>query len=146
MNENTYVTIMQFQSLCFDETVNFGEKIGRSLEGGEVLILSGVLGSGKTAFTKGVARALGVEETVTSPSFSIMNRYEGTVLLFHFDFYRIDSVSEMEDLLEDYVYRMDGVTVIEWGEDVCTALDEYYFVRFDIENGARKIAVERIKR
>jgi len=137
---------MQFRSLCFDDTVEFGENIGNTLKGGEVLVLSGVLGSGKTAFTKGVARALGVEETVTSPSFSIMNRYEGTVLLFHFDFYRIDSVSEMEDLLEDYLYRMDGVTVIEWGEDVCPTLDEYYFVRFEIENGARKIAVERIKR
>jgi tRNA threonylcarbamoyladenosine biosynthesis protein TsaE len=146
MNENTYVTLMQFRSLCFDDTVNFGENIGHTLKGGEVLILSGVLGSGKTAFTKGVAKALGVEETVTSPSFSILNRYEGTVLLFHFDFYRIDSVSEMEDLLEDYLYRKDGVTVIEWGEDVCTTLDEYYFVRFEIENGARKIAVERIKR
>jgi tRNA threonylcarbamoyladenosine biosynthesis protein TsaE len=141
--ENKYFTLMQFRSLSFEDTVNFGEKIGRSLKGGEVLILSGVLGSGKTAFTKGVARALRVEDPVTSPSFSILNLYGGTVRLFHFDFYRIDSLSEMEDLLEDYIYRTDGVTVIEWGEDVCTTLDEYYFVRFEIKGGSRTITVER---
>jgi len=137
---------MQFRSLSFEDTVEFGEKIGRSLKGGEVLILSGVLGSGKTAFTKGIARALCIEETVTSPSFSILNMYEGTILLFHFDFYRIDSLSEMEDLLEDYIYRLDGVTVIEWGEEVRSTLDEYYFVRFEIEDGARTITVERVER
>ncbi len=135
---------MHFRSLSFEDTVDFGEKVGRSLKGGEVLILSGVLGSGKTAFTKGVARALSVEESVTSPSFSILNLYEGTVLLFHFDFYRVNSLSEMEDLLEDYIYRTDGVTVIEWGEGVRTTLDEYYFVHFEIEDGARAITVERI--
>jgi tRNA threonylcarbamoyladenosine biosynthesis protein TsaE len=135
---------MQFRSLSFEDTVEFGEKIGRSLKGGEVLILSGVLGSGKTAFTKGIARALRIEETVTSPSFSILNMYEGTIQLFHFDFYRIDSLSEMEDLLEDYIYRMDGVTVIEWGEELRSMLDEYYIVRFEIEDGARTITVERV--
>ena len=137
---------MQFRSLSFEDTVEFGEKIGRSLKGGEVLILSGVLGSGKTAFTKGIARALRIEETVTSPSFSILNMYEGTIQLFHFDFYRIDSLSEMEDLLEDYIYRLDGVTVIEWGEELRSMLDEYYIVRFEIEDGARTITVERVER
>ena len=91
---------MQFHSRSFDSTVKYGKKLGRSLRGGEVVVLSGALGSGKTAFTKGIALGIGIRDTVTSPSFSILNEYKGEIDLYHFDFYRIGDSTEMEDLLD----------------------------------------------
>ena len=134
---------MQFHSHSFDDTVECGKKFGCSLKGGEVIILSGELGSGKTAFAKGIALALGIYETVTSPSFSILNEYSGHINLFHFDFYRLEDESEIEDLLEDYVYRKGGVTVIEWGEKILEKLQIYILIQFRFINTARLITIKR---
>jgi tRNA threonylcarbamoyladenosine biosynthesis protein TsaE len=134
---------MQFQSQSFEDTVKFGEKLGCSLRGGEVIILSGVLGSGKTAFTKGIALGIGIRETVTSPSFSILNEYKGEIDLYHFDFYRIDDSTEMEDLFEDYIYKDRGVVVIEWGDSILQSIQEYIYIQFKLTDSGRVISIER---
>jgi tRNA threonylcarbamoyladenosine biosynthesis protein TsaE len=132
-----------FISKSIDETIRYGENIGRSLEGGEVLVLSGQLGSGKTVLAKGIAAGLGVQDTVTSPSFAILNVYRGRVDLYHFDFYRLEDPSEMEEMLEDYAYRRDGVALIEWGERVLARLGEYVIIRFQVCSTHRLITLER---
>jgi tRNA threonylcarbamoyladenosine biosynthesis protein TsaE len=132
-----------FISKTLDDTIRFGESMGGSLKGGEVLILSGQLGSGKTVLAKGIAAGLGVRETVTSPSFAILNVYRGRVDLYHFDFYRLDDQAEMEEMLEDYAYRPDGVAVIEWGERILARLGECVIIRFQVFDTHRLITLER---
>lgn len=100
------------------ETVEFGRKIAAFLREGDVLALIGELGSGKTWLTKGIALGLGVSPhmVVTSPSFALVNEYEGRCLLYHMDVYRLQSVSEFIDAgLEEYLYS-GGVAVMEWAD------------------------------
>ena len=130
-------------SSSFEDTVNYGKSFGETLSGGEVIVLTGVLGSGKTSFTKGIAEALLIPDVVTSPSFAIMNEYKGRLLLFHFDFYRIEDPDEMEDLLEDYAYRPDAVSVIEWGERVSERLELFVRVSFTLNDTDRHISIAR---
>ncbi|HEX2946013.1 MAG TPA: tRNA (adenosine(37)-N6)-threonylcarbamoyltransferase complex ATPase subunit type 1 TsaE [Clostridia bacterium] len=98
------------------ETAAFGRKLGRILQKGDTVCLSGDLGTGKTAFTGGIAQSLGINEYITSPTFTIINEYEGKLPLYHFDVYRIGDAGEMiETGFDDYIGG-DGVTVIEWAE------------------------------
>lgn len=105
-----------------DETRSLARALAGRLVVGDVLVLAGDLGAGKTAFTQGLARGLGVDEPVTSPTFTIASRYDGDELvLHHLDVYRLDDVAETLDL--DLPDLMDsGVTVIEWGEQILDAL------------------------
>jgi tRNA threonylcarbamoyladenosine biosynthesis protein TsaE len=135
--------VMTFRSRSYDETVSRGRELGESLRGGVVVLLSGPLGSGKTAFTKGIALGLGIDELVTSPSFSIMNEYGGDIVLRHFDFYRLADPVEMEELLRDYLYRQDTVCVVEWGEPLANRLWPYTLVLFKIVEDGRLITVRR---
>ena len=99
-------------------TVDVGRKLGALLHGGDVIALSGELGSGKTWFTKGMALGLGVSPhmVVTSPSFALMNEYEGEIPLFHMDVYRLDKVSDFLDTgLEEYLHG-EGVVAMEWSD------------------------------
>jgi tRNA threonylcarbamoyladenosine biosynthesis protein TsaE len=132
-----------YRSSRIEDTINFGKKIGKTLKGGEVILLTGVLGSGKTVITKGIAQALDIKSIVTSPSFAIMNEYDGRLWLYHFDFYRIEDRQEMEDLLEDYMFRKDGVSVIEWGEKVEVGLESYIRIDIAIDDLCRIIKIER---
>ncbi|MGD9933459.1 MAG: tRNA (adenosine(37)-N6)-threonylcarbamoyltransferase complex ATPase subunit type 1 TsaE [Dehalococcoidia bacterium] len=98
-----------------EQTRALGERIGRSLKRGDVLLLSGDLGTGKTCLTQGIGRGLDCKGNVNSPSYVLMNEYEGRETLFHADLYRIEDVEELDDLgLWDYAER--GVLVIEWPE------------------------------
>ena len=100
-----------------EETIALGEKIGRSLEAGDVLVLTGDLGAGKTQLTKGIAAGMGVVGDVTSPTFTIEMVYEGAeMLLYHFDLYRLDDPDQLEDTGIFDVLGADGVCSIEWGE------------------------------
>ena len=99
------------------ETEELARKIASEIKGGEVLLLNGTLGAGKTTFTKGFAKALGVEKTVVSPTFTIIKEYEGTALtLYHIDMYRIEDEDEIYELGIEELYRSDSVTVIEWNK------------------------------
>jgi tRNA threonylcarbamoyladenosine biosynthesis protein TsaE len=105
-----------------EETESLGAALGRRLHPGTVLAYRGDLGMGKTAFTRGLARGLGVTCRVTSPTFTIVNEYEGSIPLFHFDMYRLSSSDELFDIgWEDYLAR-GGVCAVEWSERVTDAL------------------------
>ena len=107
------------------ETEELGARLARRLEPGAVVAFTGDLGAGKTAFTRGLARGLGIPDRVTSPTFTIVNEYEGGRLpLFHFDMYRLASSEELFDIgWEDYLVR-GGVCAVEWSENVSDALEE----------------------
>jgi tRNA threonylcarbamoyladenosine biosynthesis protein TsaE len=104
------------------ETRALGERLGALLRRGDVVVLAGDLGAGKTTFVQGVAVALGVDERVTSPTFTIVHQYEGRLPLVHVDVYRLDRLGELYDLgLEDLADGA-GAMVIEWGDVVAQAL------------------------
>ncbi len=101
-----------------EDTIKVGEALGRSLKPGDVVALKGELGAGKTVLVKGIANGLDVNGEPNSPTFVIMNAYEGRIPLYHFDFYRVSGVSELEGIgYEDYFYGA-GVTVVEWADRV----------------------------
>ena len=101
------------------ETFSLGKKLGKQLAGGEILLLSGALGAGKTIFVKGIAAALGIDpDEVTSPSFTLVNPYAGRLPLFHIDLYRLDqgaSAAHAVDL-DELLGNEHAVIVIEWAE------------------------------
>ena len=125
---------MQFVSHSTQETEQFGEEVAKSLRGGDVLAFTGSLGMGKTAFTRGLARGLGCRGRVTSPTFTIVNEYDGKTPLFHFDMYRLGSSDELFDIGWDDYRARDGVCAVEWSERVSDALpDDTIYV--DIARG-----------
>ena len=117
------------------ETEELGCRLGQALQPGTVIAYTGDLGAGKTAFTRGLARGLEVPDRVTSPTFTIVNEYEGGRLpLFHFDMYRLGGSDELFDIgWEDYLAR-NGVCAVEWSENVEDALEEDT-IRIDIRRG-----------
>jgi tRNA threonylcarbamoyladenosine biosynthesis protein TsaE len=126
------------------ETVKLGRRVGRVLKRGTVISLEGSLGAGKTTLVKGIALSLDIQEEVTSPSFTIMSVYEGSIPLYHIDLYRIETDEELDNLgLEDFLAD-DGVAVIEWGEKARAVYPEHTVrILFDImKNGNRKIKLE----
>ena len=106
------------------ETEDLGARLAEALDAGRVVAFTGDLGAGKTAFVSGMARALGVEERVTSPTFTIVNEYEGGRLpLFHFDMYRLGDANELFHIgWEDYLAR-GGICAVEWSENVAEAIE-----------------------
>lgn len=144
MNEN----ILSVDSFCAADTFEFGRLMGAKIEPKAVICLSGDLGTGKTVFSKGFAKGLGIDEPVVSPTFTILQEYrEGRLPLFHFDTYRIDDPEEMDEIgFDDYLYG-DGVCLIEWAEKVETLLpDKFYRVYIEKQpqkgNDYRKITLE----
>ena len=117
------------------ETERLGFLLGRSLKPGTVIAYTGDLGAGKTAFTRGLAQGLEIPERITSPTFTIVNEYEGGRLpLFHFDMYRLGSSDELFDIgWEDYLVG-GGVCAVEWSENVDDILDADT-IRIDIRRG-----------
>jgi len=103
------------------ETFEIGERVGEQLSGGEIILLSGPLGAGKTLFVKGIAQALGLDaEGVTSPSFTLVNPHQGRLLLYHIDLYRLDegaSAAHAVDL-DEIVTDEKAVVIIEWAERI----------------------------
>ena len=97
------------------ETMNVGREIASGLKRGDVIYLSGELGSGKTVFVKGICQGLGVKERVTSSSFVIATEYRGKILVSHVDLYRLDDKSIADLPIDEYIFN-DGVTIIEWAD------------------------------
>ena len=113
---------MEYLSHSPEETEHIGEMLGRRLRPGTVVAYRGGLGMGKTACTRGLARGLGCAGRVTSPTFTIVNEYDGATPLFHFDMYRLGSSDELFDIgWEDYLTR-GGVCAVEWSERVDDAM------------------------
>jgi tRNA threonylcarbamoyladenosine biosynthesis protein TsaE len=99
-----------------DVTHTLGERLGRLLQSGDVVLLTGNLGAGKTAFTQGIAQGLGVVGPVSSPTFTLLKEYTGRIPLYHFDLYRIEDPAELDALGFDDYFFGDGVAVVEWAE------------------------------
>lgn len=100
------------------ETANIAKAFAKTLNGGDVITLNGDLGVGKTAFVQGLIKALGVDDAISSPTFTIVNCYEGEKPIYHFDVYRIEDCDEMFEIgFEEYVYS-DGITIIEWAQNI----------------------------
>lgn len=134
-----------------EETFQLGEELGRKAVPGQVFTLTGDLGVGKTVFTQGLAKGLGIEEPVNSPTFTIVQVYEeGRLPFYHFDVYRIGDVEEMEEVgFDDYVMG-EGVSLIEWADLIEEILPEKRTeirIEKDFEQGFdyRKITVEKLE-
>ena len=127
-----------------EETRALGEKLASRLRAGDVVILEGELGAGKSELARGIARGLGVTETVTSPSFTILNVYEsGRCPLYHFDWYRLESEEELYELGMDEYLGGDGIAVVEWAERCPDAVPENVLrIRLEVTGGeSRRITV-----
>jgi tRNA threonylcarbamoyladenosine biosynthesis protein TsaE len=110
------------------ETLERASRLGRKLKGGELIALEGELGAGKTHFVKGLAAGLGAEETVTSPTFTLINIYEGKIPLAHFDVYRLPTPQAIEELgFEEFFYG-PGVTAVEWSDLIKSYLPSQYLL------------------
>ena len=115
---------MKYISQSLEDTQKIAAEFAKTLKKGDVLCMYGDLGAGKTAFVQGLAKGLGIEEHVTSPTFTIVNEYVGVMPLYHFDVYRIADSDEMYEIgYEEYIYG-DGVSVIEWCELIEDILPE----------------------
>lgn len=135
---------MQFITTSPEQTELLGEKMGQCMCGGEIIAYLGDLGAGKTAFTRGLARGLGITMRVTSPTYTIVNEYLGGRLpLFHFDMYRLESEDDLFDIgWEDYLTR-GGVCAVEWSENVSGALLGAISVRIEKQSDdVRRITIE----
>ena len=117
-----------------NETEQLGERVAKALKGKEVIALFGGLGMGKTAFTRGLARGFGIDEGVSSPTFALVNEYRGSVTVYHFDMYRVQTWDGLYSTgFFDYIGN--GVLVIEWSENIEGALPDDA-VRVNIQRGA----------
>ncbi len=135
---------MEYITNSPSETENLGAALAKLLAPGAVIAYRGDLGAGKTAFTRGLARGLGVKENVTSPTFTIVNEYlSGRMPLFHFDMYRLGSEDELFDIgWEDYLER-GGVCAVEWSENVWGAMEDAIVVTISrLSEDMRKIEIE----
>ena len=123
------------------QTRNWGKKLGRLLKGGEIIGLTGELGSGKTCFVRGMAEGLEVGKGawIRSPSFTLINEYSGRLPFYHIDLYRVEGRRELEELnLTDYLFS-DGVSAVEWFEHLpAEEVEEYLHVSFAYANGNKR--------
>lgn len=107
-----------------DETMLLGYTIGCALQSGDVIAFRGTLGAGKTTMTKGIARALGITETITSPTFCLVSEYSGKMTLYHIDAYRLDGADDFEGIGADDMLYGSGVCAVEWSENAAGALPD----------------------
>ncbi len=137
-----------FTTRSEDETIATGLQFGKILTHGSVVALFGELGTGKTRFIKGICMGLGVSEHVSSPTFTIVNEYHGErCKIFHFDFYRMNSITELKEIgFDEYIYD-DGVCVIEWADRVKEFLppDRFdVYLKLGVNENEREISIKII--
>ena len=142
---------MIIETRSAEETYELGVKLGQTAERGQVYTMVGDLGVGKTVFTQGMAKGLGIDEPISSPTFTIVQVYdEGRLPFYHFDVYRIGDISEMDEIgYEDYIYG-EGVALIEWANLIEEILPEERIaitIEKDLEKGFdyRKITIKERK-
>ncbi len=137
-----------FETHSGEETEKLGYELGLKASCGEIYCISGELGAGKTCFTQGFARGLGVKDYITSPTFTIVNEYEGRLPLYHFDVYRLEDEDELYNIGADEYFFGEGVCVIEWAELVKGAIPAcavWINIFKDLEKGEnfRRIEVKK---
>ena len=129
-----------------EETIELGKKFSGKLQKGDLIALFGDLGSGKTQLIKGICAGLGVKEDVTSPTFTLMNIYQGREKIFHYDFYRLSTDAEVYDLgIDDFIFS-DGICLIEWAEKAERFLpDNRIDIRFDYGDDENERIINFVK-
>lgn len=145
--DNSHLTVISGNP---EETLFIGKTIGENLTVTDIVALIGELGSGKTCLTQGIARGIGVPEgsQITSPSFTLINEYQGRVILYHFDLYRLTGTRDIEDMgYEEYLFG-DGVSVIEWADKIKDILPEQtLFISFKyLDENNREIIISGDKK
>lgn len=142
---------MEYISNSYDDTQKIAADFSKELKSGDVICMYGDLGAGKTAFVQGLAKGLGIEEPITSPTFTIVNEYSGRLMLYHFDVYRIADSDEMFEIGYDEYIDGDGVCVIEWPQLISDILPENRYEitiskDYNESEDYRKIKIERFER
>ncbi len=130
----------QWMASTPDDTERLGQALGEAVRSGDLVLLQGQLGAGKTTFTRGIARGMGIDQPVMSPTFTLVREHPGAVPLFHMDFYRLTQADEAEDVgLDDYLVR-PGVCVIEWPDIALDRLpSERLELRFTVHEDETRI-------
>ena len=114
--------MLTFTTHSAEETILLGNKIGRKLKPGDIIAMQGTLAAGKTTITKGIAQALGIDDTITSPTFCLISEYYGKMPLYHMDVYRLDGIEDFVNLGTDDMLYGDGISIIEWSEKIMSEL------------------------
>ncbi len=114
--------MLTFRTNSPEETIDLGYKIGLLLKKGDVIAMQGTLAAGKTTITKGIAKALEIKDTITSPTFCLISEYSGRMPLYHMDVYRLDGAEDFVNLGTDDMIYGDGVSIIEWSEKIMSEL------------------------
>ena len=138
------MTALQLNSHSPEQTQRLGVQLGELAQAGDVFLLSGSLGAGKTCLTQGIAWGIGIKEYAFSPSFVIVREYYGRLALYHIDFYRLSSIDEIVDLGLDEYFSGNGVCVVEWADKGITVLpQENLHIRFSyISDTERSLSLE----
>ena len=137
---------MKYLSNSVDNTNDIAANLALKMRGGEIILLNGDLGAGKTTFTKAFCKALGITENVTSPTFTFMREYHGKFPIYHFDMYRVTDEDELYELgLHEYLESEDGICLIEWNkfEDIDKPVININITRID--DNSRNIEIEGIE-
>lgn len=142
---------MEYISNSYDDTQKIAADFSKELKPGDVICMYGDLGAGKTAFVQGLAKGLGIQEPITSPTFTIVNEYSGRLMLYHFDVYRIADSDEMFEIGYDEYIDGDGVCVIEWPQLISDILPKQRYEitiskDYNESDDYRKIKIERFER
>ena len=128
-----------------EETEKFGLFLGENLRPGDVVCLNGDLGAGKTTLTKSIAKGLGIDDYVTSPTFTIVNEYYGKIDLYHIDTYRLDDMVDVDYLGFDEYFYSDGVTIVEWAEKIRDVFpEEYMEINIKSQDEKRDLAIKYV--
>ena len=136
---------MIFRTDSAEQTIELGTRIGEKLRPGDILAMRGTLGAGKTTFTKGLARGLGITDEVTSPTFTLISEYQGRLPLYHMDTYRLEGPDDFLDLGVEELLNGQGVCVIEWSEKIQEIMpaDHIVITLESVGNNGRLVTVTR---
>ncbi|MDR2842138.1 MAG: tRNA (adenosine(37)-N6)-threonylcarbamoyltransferase complex ATPase subunit type 1 TsaE [Spirochaetaceae bacterium] len=137
---------MEYITNSAEETAALGETIGKKLKAGDIVVLNGTLGSGKTCFTRGLARGAGVTEPVTSPTYAIVNEYAGIVPFYHIDAYRLASNDDFESIGGTEIISSNSICVVEWGSRIEIPPYALHVEICFLENDKRKIIIEKTEK
>jgi len=139
--------IQKFTTRSEKETFELGYKISKELKAGDTISLEGDLGTGKTVLTKGIASGLGIGNPITSPTFTLVNSYEGRCKLHHFDVYRVGGSEELLEIGWEEYFTDDAICIVEWGDRIPDILPENTIIirleRDERDSGSRIITIER---
>ena len=136
--------MLTFITHSAEETISLGYKIGQKLKKGDIIAMQGTLAAGKTTITKGIAQALEITDTITSPTFCLISEYYGKMPLYHMDVYRLDGAEDFINLGTDDMLYGDGVSIIEWSEKIMSELPKRTIILkiTPEEDGSRKIEID----